>query len=274
MFDDILEGIGLDDLLGGGAALAGIGLAREAYKDLGSAGSRAKRELDELATTLEEKTQFQPFTVTTATGGMFGADVGADGGVTTTMALSPEEQALQQQLLRQATDFYGRAAAPIDDREQVLFERMLEAQAGPRERERLALEERLASQGRLGVRTSQFGGTPEQLAAAKAIEEANLNALLAATGQAQKEQMMQAQLGAGMLSSSYVPQAQLLSGITPGLNVAEQARQQQLFRAGQYGETKASALDALLAATLGQADIYGSVGTGLVSGGLSGLFGK
>lgn len=263
----------IEDLIGGGAALAGIALAREAYKDLGDAGTTAKRELLGLREDLEEKTKFQPFTVTTGTGGMFEVAGGADGGVTTRLNLSPAEQALQQQLLQQSTDFYGLSAVPIEEREQVLFERMLEAQEGPRERDRLALEQRLASQGRLGVRTSQFGGTPEQLAAAKAIEEANLNTFLAATGQAQKEQMMQAQLGAGMLSSSYIPQAQLLSGITPGLNVAEKARQQQLFSAGQYGETTASALDALLAARLGQADIYGSVGAGLASQGLSGLFG-
>ena len=32
------------------------------------------------------------------------------------------------------------------------------------ERQRLEMEQRMAAQGRLGVRTAQFGGTPEQLA--------------------------------------------------------------------------------------------------------------
>ena len=48
MFEDILDEIGLDDLLGGGAALAGIGLAREAYKDVGAAGKTARTELEAL----------------------------------------------------------------------------------------------------------------------------------------------------------------------------------------------------------------------------------
>jgi hypothetical protein len=50
---------------------------------------------------------------------------------------------------------------------------MLEGMQQPdRERERLALRDELASQGRLGTQTAQYGGTPEELARAKAVEEA------------------------------------------------------------------------------------------------------
>lgn len=49
---------------------------------------------------------------------------------------------------------------------------MLEGMQEPgRERDRLQLRDELAGQGRLGVSTNQYGGTPEELARAKAVEE-------------------------------------------------------------------------------------------------------
>ena len=72
------------------------------------------------------------------------------------------------------------------------------------------MEERLAAQGRLGVQTAQFGGTPEQLAFGKAQAEARNAAMLQAMGQAQAEQAQlanQAQMFTGM--GSQLSQADL-----------------------------------------------------------------
>ena len=55
--------------------------------------------------------------------------------------------------------------------EQELFQ-MLEGMQEPgRERDRLQLRDELAGQGRTGLRTNMFGGSPEELARAKAVEE-------------------------------------------------------------------------------------------------------
>ena len=86
--------------------------------------------------------------------------------------MSPEEQALQAQLLGGAGQFFGQAQAPTTDREAEIYERMRATMAPEERRQQLALEERLASQGRLGLRTAQFGGAPEQFAMAQAQEEA------------------------------------------------------------------------------------------------------
>mgnify|MGYP001176053827 CR=1 FL=1 len=80
-------------------------------------------------------------------------------------------------------------------REQAIFQRIRAAQAPEEERQRLALEERLQSQGRLGVATNLYGGTPEQLALAKAQAEAQNTAMIQAMGQAQAERQMAGQLG-------------------------------------------------------------------------------
>lgn len=62
-----------------------------------------------------------------------------------------------------------------------LYQDIRAMQTPEEERQRLALENRLAAQGRLGVSTAAYGGTPEQLALAKAQEEARNTAAFQAT---------------------------------------------------------------------------------------------
>ena len=189
------------------------------------------------------------------------------------MATSPEEQAFQQQQLERAGMFFGQAATPVDQREQDVYQRMRTAMSPEEERQRLALEQRMAAQGRMGVQTAQFGGTPEQLALAKAQEEARNTAMLNAMQFAGQEQQRQAQLGSGMLASGYVPQAQLLSALQPGMTAAERQRQALSEQAGVYGQTYASGLQGLLSSALGQANIAGGVGGNIARSALGGLFG-
>jgi len=115
------------------------------------------------------------------------------------LGVSPFGLAGQQQAAQQAFglggQFMGQAGMPMGAREQEVYDRIRATQLGEEERQRLALEERLFSQGRGGVRTAMFGGTPEQLALAQAQEEAQNRAALAAISQAQAEQQQQAALG-------------------------------------------------------------------------------
>ena len=109
--------------------------------------------------------EFQPYTVTSATGGQFGMTRDPDTGqMTYQLATSPEEQALQQEQLKRAETLFGRAMADPSTREQEVLGRMEDLASPERQRQRLALEQRLAAQGRLGTRTGMFGGTPEALA--------------------------------------------------------------------------------------------------------------
>ena len=229
----VVSGVG--SFLGNNPALVGTGaggaLAQQGYQRLGEVGERARREASAIAQQGLQQTQFKPFTVTTATGGMFGVD--PQGG--TTMALSPQEQALQQQLLGGAGQFYGEAVQPTIAREQAIFDRMRAAQRPEEERQRLALEERLAGQGRLGVSSAAYGGaTPEMLAMATAQEEARNRAML-------------------------------LAAAEPGLTTSQIAQKGQLAGAGMFGEAEMSGLQALLGAGVGQADILGQIGAGLLT---------
>jgi len=261
---------------GGGLAAAGLALAERGYSELGDIGERAYGEFagpDGLAERIGGMLEFQPYTVTTATGGRFGMTQDpTTGEMQYGIQMSPEEQEFQRRRFEQSGMFFDQAAMPVAEREQQVFDRMMTAMSPSQERERLALEQRLAAQGRLGTQTAAFGGTPEALTLAKAQEEARNQAILQAMEFAGTEQMRQSQLGTGMLGASYVPQAQLLSAITPGMTAAEQRRAALSEQAKSYGETYAAGLNALLSAGLGQANIAGGFGSSLAEGALGGLF--
>jgi len=306
---------------------------------------------------------------------------------------APEDvEALRRQYGGLAGQAAGRVSGPTIGREAEVFERIRATQRPGEERQRLALEERLAAQGRLGTSSAAYGGaTPEQLAMATAQEEARNRASLSAIQQAQAErqqalgeaqafgslfgqqaglssqlqsqaqqraaqlsqlglsaeqvqsqlqseglgrataaagqtgqlaqlagalqaqqaglgaqyaglgstlagqqraldaarqqqalqaltagqgllggglglEQLQQQIGLGALGGAYVPQAQLLSALAPGQAAAAQAQQAQLYGTGLFGEATASGIDALLGAGLGQANLIGTAGAGLLGG--------
>ena len=245
-------------------------LTGEAYGRLSDIGRQARTGAEELAAQQMEQTQFRPFTVTTATGAGMGTQVTPEGAIETTMGLSPQEVALQNQLLGGAGGFFGQAVQPTMDREQQIFERMRRTQRPEEERQRLATEERMAAQGRLGLSSAAYGGaTPELLAQQTAISEARNRAMLAAMQQAQAEQMQQATLGQAFLGAGYVPQQQLMAATQPAQQLAALQQQAQLQGAGLFGEATMSGLEAQLIAEQARANLLGQTGTGLLSGALT-----
>lgn len=217
---DILNSGTTSGLLGAGvqAALANYGL-----NEVRSVGKETQQNLAGIANQFQQQMQFKPYTVTTGTG------TSAATGEGTTSTLSPELQALVAQLTGAAGGMFGQAGQPIDQRAAALTGQ-LEAAASPsRERERLALEERLLGQGRLGVQTSMFGGTPEQLAMAKAVEEQRMGNALMGRQQAMGEQLQDYNIGAGLFGQSFLPQqmmTQQLQGATPFAELAVRGQQQ------------------------------------------------
>jgi len=209
---------------------------------------------------------------TGAAGGAGGALTGAGPmiGPNIQTTYSPLEQAISQGAFTGAQTLLGGVAGDQAAREQEIFDRIRATQLAEEERQRLALEERLASQGRLGVQTAMFGGTPEQLALAKAQEEAQARASLAAIQQAQAEQEQQARLGTQLLGAAYLPEAQAQNALQRGLLASQLAQRGQLYGTGLFGEASIAGLDALLGSGIGQAELMGRLGTGLLSGAIQG----
>jgi hypothetical protein len=140
-------------------------------------------------------------------------------------------------------------------REAEVFNQLEALQAPSRERERLALENRLFNQGRSGVSTSMFGGTPEQLAQNKAIEESRASSALGALDFTQREQAQTS--------------GQTLQGLQQGLQESQlfgqlglDGRQQALAEA--LGGTGSAATAAQLA--LEQRGQAGTLGLGFLEG--------
>jgi len=239
----------LFDAIGGLGAIYGF---NKGIKDVQGIGEEALTRAQTGATNLEEQTKFKPFTVTSGVGG---ASFDQSGGLGLT--LTPEQQAIQDKLQGFGggmLDYLGDPAAReeeqtalinmlangnIPGREADIMSRLQASVAPEQERARLQLEERLAGQGRLGVQTSMFGGTPEALALEKAIAEQNAGFGVSAMEQARAEQEQESNqrlgalqefrsrnelagtLGIDALTSSYAPLESLLRTLSPALQAAD-----------------------------------------------------
>jgi hypothetical protein len=107
---------------------------------------------------------------------------------------------------------FGQVGADPSTAQAQLFEQMRAVQRPEEERQRLALEERMLSQGRLGLSSAAYGGSsPELLAMETARQEAMARANLGARQQAMAEQSQAAQLGGMLQAAGYQPQQQALS---------------------------------------------------------------
>lgn len=245
--------------LGGGAALL-----TGAYNRLGDVGDQAWERGQVIANDTADRAQFVPFGVTSSSGS---ANVNQQGGVN--LQLSPGQQALQDQLSSGASSLFSQVLGGSADREQEIYGRIRAMQMPEEQRQRMALEERLMNQGRLGVRTNQYGGTPEQLALAKAQEEAQNTASFQAIELARAQQAQNATIGNSMLQGQYAPEAQLLNVLGSGMQGASLADAARRQSANLYGQGMFAGLESQLVAAQAQGNLMGNLGTGLLSGVLS-----
>ena len=276
--------MGLLDFLTGdtaariGAAAGSLYGTQQGIEGARELGTQAMQRAETAATDVLGQTQFKPFTVTSNIGGV---STTPTGGLTTT--LSPEQQALQQQLQGFGTQAFGMLSSPEQRaqeqgdiismltqggggaREAEIMQRLQAAVSPEQERQRMALEERLLGQGRLGVATNQYGGTPEQLALEKAIAEQQAGLGVSAMEQARAEQQQQASqtlaglqetrarlglfgdLGLQSLGASYLPQQQLLNTLSPAIDISNIAMTGQR----QGAQLGTSLLEAGLSSQLG-----------------------
>ena len=303
-FNNLLTGIGNLPLSG----IAQTGLSYAALDDvmdrLSSVGSGLATGAQRIGEEAAAGTAFRPFTVSTGFGGI---QATPEGGFTT--SLSPAQAAQQQQLQALTGGLVGGMGAvapdvsgitgqalgglsgaltglmaPMGQREADVYERIRATQRPEEERARLALEERLQSQGRTGLRTAQFGGSPEQFALAQAQEEAKNRAALSALGQAQAEQQQQLGLAQGLFglgsgaaalpaslqlgqlqniglaqAAQYLPEQQLLSSLTPAINIANIAGTGQRQGAGYLAEAGVSGLESQTQTELARANLLGQI---------------
>lgn len=327
-------GTSIGNFLGGaGGSLIGAGLSIDELNSLRDVAQQASTGMAEIGQRGAEAAAFKPFTVSTGFGGV---STTPEGGFATTLSpqqaaqqqqlqaltgsllggmggVAPDVSGIQQQALGGVGGFLTGAMAPMGAREADVYERIRATQRPEEQRAQLALEERLAAQGRTGLRTAQFGGSPEQLALAQAQEEAKARASLGALGQAQAEQLQQAGLAESMFglggraaglpqalqagqlqnivasqAAQYSPEQQLLASLTPGIQLASLADLGRRQGAGLMTEAGVSGLEDIVGAEQARAQniaqIYSALlgaqgqqaaaSAGGISSGIGGLFGE
>lgn len=209
---------GLFSLLSGvGSAAAGYNLAN----DIRGVGQSAAEQMGSLAGQLQEDTAFRGYGVTT---GLGNTSVDQYGNTTTNVGQDPTLAAYAQGLFQQGGNPYEQYAMqaaqnsmqPIAQREQDIYNRAMAMQAPALDRAQAAQQAREYQMGRGGIRGSQFGGTAEDAAMARARAEASNAASFQAMGQAQTEMMNQGSLASnyGQLGNMYTQQ---------GLNAYQQS---------------------------------------------------
>jgi hypothetical protein len=149
----------LSDAITGGVQASSVKkLFDDAIDDVEALGLTAQTGAETLAGDVYTKSQFKPFTVTTGLGTAKATD---EGGYTLTM--TPEQQALQTLLIGQAQGLFGKVGVDPSTAQADLYEQIRAVQRPEEERNRLALEERMLSQGRLGLQSSAYGGSSPEL---------------------------------------------------------------------------------------------------------------
>ena len=316
---DFLGNLSLSDL-------ASTGVNLTAYNDLltrlGDVGSGLASGASTIGTEAAKATKFSPFTVTTGFGTTTATD---EGGYTTTLtpeqtarqtalsgitgglltdftSLAPDVSTFQSGALSGAESALTAATGDQATREADVYERIRAAQRPEEERQRLALQEQLQSQGRTGLRTAMFGGSPEQFALEKARAEAQNTAALSALQQAGAERQQDLAAAQGMfglgqqaaglpavlqaaqlqnigagLGLEATPEQQLLSTLAPAINIASIADVGRRGGAGLAAEAGMSGLEALGQTEIARAnvlrDLYGSLlGSAGAASGQQGLF--
>lgn len=316
----LLGGLPLGAIAQTGLSAAYLDDQLSRLQDVGEIGFESAQDVTDLAL---KTGKFKPFTVTTGFGDV---DTTKKGGFETT--LSADQQARQDALSGITggllTDFTGLApdvstfqsdalsgaeaalkAATGDTRatrEADVYESIRAAQRPEEERQRLALQELLQSQGRTGLRTAQFGGSPEQFALDKARAEAQNTASLAAIQQAgaERQQDLAASQGlfgltgqaAGLpalleaaqlgnigtgLGLEYAPEQALLATLGPAINLSNIGTTARSNLANLEAETRLAGVESLLQSEAGRAqflrDLYGSIaGSAGQAAGQQGLF--
>jgi len=213
-----------------------------AAKAAAEAGVKSAQEATELGETAAGMAKFQPFTVTT---GLGTATTTPEGGYT--LSMTPEQQALQTQLLGQAQGLFGQVGVDPSTAQADLYEQMRAVQRPEEERQRLALEERMLSQGRMGLQSAAYGGSsPELLAQETARQEAMARANLTARQQAMGEQAQALTAATGLLGAGYSPQQQALDALARGTQVAGLADIGRRTGAELFGRLGGVGLEALM----------------------------
>ena len=263
-----------DTVQGIGAAAGGI-----AYADLISdRGQGYADEMGQLAGQLQGDSAFKGYGVKTGLGSSsVAADGSTDLGVGPDQAMMSQAQQMmgmenpyQQYAMQAAGNAMGMDTAA---REQDIYNRAMAMQQPALDAQRAQMNAREYAQGRSGIRGSQFGGTGEDAAMARAQAQAQNQAAFQSMGQAQQEMMNQGQLAQGfgglgvqtgqlgqsMYQNSFLPMQQQLNAMQVAQGNAGMAQTGQLTGTGYGAQLGLGGIQTAVNADKAASELYGNI---------------
>ena len=203
----------LGDALNLGGSLYGYDQTQDSLKQKGKDIDAATAEAQGI---VNNEVQFQPWGVTSQTGS---SNLGPDG---MSYNLAPGMQYLTSGLQHMGVDQLRAGMQSPLERQNSLYQMMNAAQMPEQQRQQAMMQQQLQSSGRSGMFSGLHGGTPEQLAYQKAVQEQQAGNWLGAGTQANQELMNQYTQGMGMLGASYDPMKMLMDQGNQGIAGAGQ----------------------------------------------------
>ena len=240
--------------------ILGSGVSTAGYADLLSGidqqQDRLTTDFNNIATGIQGNTQFTPWGVTSASG----TATGGPGGIN--YQLSPEAQMNQAIMQQMAGQQFTKANANPYNTQLGLFNEMTGAMDPVNARAQKAMAQQLFNSGRSGMTSNTYGGTPEQLAYAKALQEQQAGNWMQSGLTARGDATDAYNRGMGYAGLSFKPMEQLMNQGQQGLSFQgmNQTMQQQVAgMLAQLGLGKATAdvnYSNIKAGALG--DMYGA----------------
>ena len=187
-----------------GNIAAGAALYKQ-YEDLDGTIKNTKETLGELTTGINSGTQFQPYGVT---GSMGQTQATAEG---LNMTMGETATGIQNQMFGLGQSELLGSTGSIQGRQDQVYNRMQQSMAPEQQRAQMMMQQQAQAQGRGGMMSNMYGGTPEQLAYQKAVQEQQSANWLGAGTQANAEQAAQFARGQGLMAEGYKPQEMLMN---------------------------------------------------------------
>lgn len=242
--------------LGGGGLLA-----KEAYDKLGDIGEEGFTQGREIGQEAADMANFTGYGVTGPSGA---GSVDASGNMN--LALGAGQQGMMDAYGDASMGSLGQATMDQSGREGAIYDRIRAMQAPGEQRSQLELENRMQQQGRGGISTAAYGGTPEQLAMHQANAEARNSAAYQSIDQARAQQQQDAGMSNMFGQLQFAPQSALLDLMGAGQQAYGYKDIGQRQGANMFAEGAMGGLDARLGAGLGQANLMGNLGSSMLSG--------
>ena len=273
---------------GGLAALGAVQQGLQNAEDIRDYGATIAKDLDKLGgvndpnfNNLNQDSQFKGYGVTSNLGG---SQVMPDGSVNLGVGQNPMMQNAASQYGQSGLQAMANSMQNTAGREQDIYNRMMAMQNPALNRAQAAQQAREYAMGRGGVRGSQFGGTAEDAAMARARAEASNQASVAAMQQSQQEMMNQGQLAQayGQMANqnyqtSFLPMQQQMALMQLGGNNADRSQTGQLTGLQYLAQLALGGsqvgVNAMKTASELEGNLYDSVLDNLGDGGLFDIFG-